>query len=272
MLFPRVLFVFQNFLCYFFHSFRAVKMNLKSWEVTNFIVANGCNPQEETSTYLERAPQTRSYPMRRFAVPFVALLFTAATTTLLADPIPYPNVGTIAPQNAIMATATGDVTGYFVQGGAASGGGAADLDFVRLFDVTTGTTSGFMFNNQTSTPGLTANFGHVNMGDKLVFELENVSLGSIILASDSTISSDGVNHAYTTAFAGGVLNGASIPAGTYVGMEDLPSSGSDFNYNDDSFVFTDVSTSSPVPEPGSILLFGSGILAAAGLIRRRLLT
>src|SRR5215469_7787625 len=161
-------------------------------------------------------------------------LLAIGSLPALAGCIPYCNVGTIPPTNTFTATATGSITGYFIQGGAASGGGAADLDFVGMLDVTSSTFSGWLFNNQTSLPGDTANFGAATVGDTLVFELQNVSLGSIIFASQPSLSSDGVNHAYATGFAGGVLNGATIPAGTYVGMEDLPASFSDFNYNDDS--------------------------------------
>ena len=143
--------------------------------------------------------------------------------------IPYPNVGTIEPTNIFKASSTGAITGYFVQGAAASGGGAADLDFVGMLDVTTNTFSGWLFNNQTTTPGTIANFGHVSAGDTLVFELENVSLGNIIFASDPTRSADGVNHVYQAAWGGGILNGAAIPAGIYLGTEDEPKSFSDFN-------------------------------------------
>ena len=183
--------------------------------------------------------------------------------------IPYCNVGTIAPTNIFTADSTGDITGYFVQGGAASGGGAADLDFVRMLDITTGTTSAWLFNNQTTTAGTTADFGFANTGDTLVFEIENVTLGNLIFASDPTLSEDGINHAYGTHFSGGILNGAMIPAGSYVGMEDLPNGESDWNYNDDSFVFVGV-TAGTTPEPGTLALLGSGVLGLAGFVRRKL--
>ncbi len=183
--------------------------------------------------------------------------------------IPYCNIGTIAPTNVFTASSTGDITGFFVQGGAASGGGAADLDFVRMLDVTTGTMSPWLFNNQTTTTGTSADFGFANTGDTLVFELENVTLGGLIFASDPSLSEDGVNHAYATSFSGGVLNGVLFPAGTYVGMEDLPNGESDWNYNDDSFVFTGV-TATTTPEPGTLVLFGSGALGLLGFMRRKL--
>ena len=200
---------------------------------------------------------------------FLLPLLVIASLPAFAGCIPYCSVGTIAPTNVFTASATGSITGYFVQGGAASGGGAGDLDFVGMLDVTTATFSGWLFNNRTSLAGDTANFGPVNIGDTLVFELQNVSLGSIVFASDPTLSSDGVNHAYATAFGGGVLNGALIPAGTYVGTEDLPASFSDFNYNDDSFVFVGVSATPTTPEPGTLLLLGSGVVGLSNIVRRK---
>ena len=193
--------------------------------------------------------------------------------------IPYGNVGTVAPTNVFKATTTGDITGYFVQGGYASGGGAGDLDFVGMLDVTTNTFSGWEFNNQTSLAGDTANFGSANAGDVLEFLLENTSITSfnnisypsgIILSSIPADSVDGVNHAYSTSWAGGTLNGASIPAGTYVGMEDLPVPDSDLNYNDDSFVFAGVAETSATPEPSSFMLLGTGLLGLIEFGRRKL--
>ncbi len=205
----------------------------------------------------------------RLGVFLLAILAAAALPAFADGCIPYCNPGTIAPTNVFMAATTGDITGYFVQGGAASGGGAGDLDFVRMLDITTGTMSPWLFNNQTSLPGDTADFGFANAGDTLVFELQNVSLGGEIFASQPSLSEDGVNHAYATHFSGGILNGTVFPAGTYVGMEDLPNGQSDFNYNDDSFIFTGVSQGT-TPEPGTLALFGSGILGLAGVVRRKL--
>ncbi|HVP50208.1 MAG TPA: PEP-CTERM sorting domain-containing protein [Candidatus Bathyarchaeia archaeon] len=82
-------------------------------------------------------------------------------------------------------------------------------------------------------------------------------------ASDPALSYDGVNHAYATPFAG--RNG--IPAGIFVGMKDLPVGQSDLDYNDDPFVFTNVSST---PEPGTLAMLGSGILGVAGILRRKM--
>jgi PEP-CTERM motif/Domain of unknown function (DUF4114) len=195
---------------------------------------------------------------------FAVLAFLAAGSLFAAaDPIPYANPGTIASQSTLTATATGNITGYFVSQS------AGDDDSIRMIDVTSGTISNYFFPNHSTAIGAVANFGAVTAGDTLVFELLNNSTGQTF-ASDGSYSVDGVNHAYTTPFAGGVLDGTTFVAGTYVGMEDLPNGSSDFDYNDDAFMFTNVANSSPVPEPGSLLLLGTGALGAVGAIRRKL--
>lgn len=205
--------------------------------------------------------------MRPFTLALTLTALIAGSVSLLADPVPYPNVGTIAPTTALTASSTGDIIGYF------AGYSASDDDSIRLLDVTTGYTSAFAFNNQTTSVGATFDFGAVNAGDTLVFELENSTYGAL-LTSDPAYSDDGINHAYVTSFAGGTIatDGSTIfPAGIYVGMEDLPLSVSDLDYNDDTFVFTNVAANSPVPEPSSLMLFGTGLLGIAGAFRRRIL-
>jgi hypothetical protein len=197
------------------------------------------------------------------------VVLLGAASPVRADSIPYANVGQVAPTNTFIAISTGYVSGYFVQGGAASGGTAAFTDVVGLLDLTTGTFSGWRFNNQTTKPGTMANFGRVNAGDTLAVMILDVIPPLGMYSSDSAWSSDGINHAYAAYWTGGPLNGASIPAGLYIGMEDLPIWISDLNYNDDSFVLTDVRMASSVPEPVSLLLFGIGILGLAALSRRK---
>ena len=206
--------------------------------------------------------------MRAFALSLMALgLSGLVTPAFAADMIPYGNVGHVAPATSVMATGS-SLNVYFY------GSSAADTDYIQVKDVTQGWTSGLIFDNQTSSPGQEFSF-NVNPNDVLEFFLVNQSSGETY-SSIAGDSADGYNHAYMTSFSG---NGT-IPAGTFVGFEDLfigansdhvcggQSNQSDCDYNDDEFVFVGV-TPDPAPEPSSLALLGTSILGAAGVLRRR---
>jgi hypothetical protein len=211
-------------------------------------------------------------------LPLLALvsILAAGTTALYANSFtPYAHVGTpIISSTAITfsgATGTG-ITAYFYSVS------AGDTDTISIFDVTSGTFLGpqDVFNNQAAiTIGSTVTFTSSTLrnGDSLIFDLYNTSFSGETFSSNASTSPDGKDHAYITPFSGTVGSYGMIN-GTYVGMEDLPSGQSDWDYNDDSFVFTSLNSptglnAAVTPEPNTFALFGTGLLAAAGLLRRR---
>ena len=208
--------------------------------------------------------------MRLSLLALVSIL-ACGSAPLLADNIPYANVGQFAPDQNFTATATGSVTAYFYSSD------AGDEDKIILWDKTSGAMTAPSLDNHTAPVGSSASLS-VTAGDSLVFIIDNMSTGQYFssvgyfgVASPANYSDDGYNHAYSTPYSGGV---SGIPSGTYVGMEDLrvtglkPLSGSDLDYNDDNFIFTNV-TASPTPEPSSFVLFGTGLIGAAGALRRK---
>jgi hypothetical protein len=199
----------------------------------------------------------------------LASLLAAGSSPLLADPFtPYPTVGSVAPTSDVTFAGGTGITAYFYSVS------AADTDTISIYDETTHSylSPQGVFNNQASaTIGTTVNFtsSTLKAGDVLAFELFNTSYPGDIFASDPSLSTDGVNHAYITAFSGSIPDIAGTITGSYVGMEDLPSNVSDFDYNDDTFVFTNVAPIAATPEPSTFLLFGTGLIGAAGALRRK---
>jgi hypothetical protein len=191
----------------------------------------------------------------------LAAVLVAGSTPLLADSfVPYSTPGSVAATTQMYATGN-TVFAYFY---ASNAGGD---DKISVFDVTTGNylTPMWQLDNHLSVQsGVPVAFSGANMGDKIAFDLLNADDPTAIFSSDPSRSSDGINHAYITAFSG--LIGKADISGLYVGMEDLPQFASDLDYNDDNFVIGGVTT---VPEPGSFVLLATGLLGAAGVVRRR---
>jgi Domain of unknown function (DUF4114) len=70
------------------------------------------------------------------------------------------------------------------------------------------------------------------------------STGPFSWSSNPADNSDMTQHIYSTMVTAGQAFAGS-PAGTYIGWEDLPHGSSDEDYNDDQYLFVNVSSSAP---------------------------
>lgn len=188
----------------------------------------------------------------------VASLAVAASTAQAALPV-YPASGT---ENPVLytfnAAATGDLVAYF------AGSGAAYDETLGL--LVNGIDTGIRgLQNHSTALGTSLDFGSVTAGDSLVFFIDVQTTGATWYSTE-TLNSDGANHVYAAAYAGGDYG---IPAGTYVGFEDLAKTVSDFNYGDEQFVFTNVAAASNTPEPAAWALMLVGFGSVGAVMRRR---
>nr|WP_271604928.1 PEPxxWA-CTERM sorting domain-containing protein [Bradyrhizobium sp. CCBAU 11434] len=184
-----------------------------------------------------------------------ATLMLALATIAKADVI-YPNPGTENPITyTFTSTANGSLIAYFY------GSGASFSESLGL--LVNGRDRGTALDNHSSPYGQAHDFGNVSFGDTLVFYIDVKTTGHTYY-SDIKMNSDGVNHVYSTAFNGD----GTIPAGTYVGFEDLSlhqTCWTDNNYTDEQFVFTVAS----VPEPSTWAMMILGFACVGFLTYRR---
>jgi hypothetical protein len=186
---------------------------------------------------------------------------TAMASEANAGVIPYPNAGT---ENSVVysftATTTGEIDAYFY---------GADAGYTNVIGMlVNGVPTGiFGLNDHSSAHGDVLNLGSVTAGDQIVFELKILDPSGVgPWYSDLVMNSDGFHHIYATDFGGDML----IPAGTYIGFEDLQGGG-DRDYNDEQFVITNVTTN--VPEPSALAAMAAALASLLGLafLRRRVM-
>ena len=179
----------------------------------------------------------------------LVLALIALPIFVMADAIPYPNIGTQAPVTTFTATTSGEIIAYFYSSDA---GYNSEIGLL-VNNLSTGVQG---LPNHASAHGQQLDLGFANAGDTLVFELFVLSTGEKWF-SDPSMNSDGFNHVYSTSFSGD----SAIPAGTYVAFEDI-AGGGDVDYNDHQFVFTNVTRSTPEPASALLLAGGLGLLGA----------
>jgi hypothetical protein len=171
--------------------------------------------------------------------------------------IPYPNIHTENPERyTFTAAQDGQIVAYFA-------GSVAGLDEVvgmLVNGIPTGITG---LPDKHSNIGDSIVLGNVHAGDTLVF-FDHITPDGDTWFSDVSRNVDVVQHVYSAPYDGTHPPfGNLIPAGTYVAFEDLrklDDAGnqlSDFNYFDDTFVFTNV-TAANTPLPAALPLFATG--------------
>lgn len=197
-----------------------------------------------------------------------SLVSNAKASTL----IPYPTTGPDGKHvenpasYAFTAIADGNITAYFA-------GSAAH--FIEVLGMTvngipTGITG---LNDQLSHVGdslVLAN--NVHAGDKIVFfdQVSTQNTGDIWYSDPALNPIPDGQHVYATPYdSSSHLLIAAIPSGFYVGFEDLRRAmGSNFDYQDETFVVTNVATD-VTPLPATLPLFATGIGGMVLLAWRR---
>jgi hypothetical protein len=220
------------------------------------------------------SPTTSLVKMFGIILPAFALMVVPAKVK--AGPtIPYPSPGTIAAPTYFTGTGA-DVVAYFF------GDTAEYRSNMSMYVDGVQSAAGWVFPNHDTPFGASVDLGFAPAGSKVVFALQVFEFNPVTLAtspnphyqgtaaytlySDPSLNTlDNTNHAYVTSYPGPSGNPTvpGVPAGTFVGFEDLLASESDFNYNDHTFVFTNISTD-PTPEPATFTLLGIGIAGIAG--------
>ena len=118
------------------------------------------------------------------------------------------------------------------------------------------------FNNKTTPVGTTIDLGSFAAGTVLDIVLHVITTGNFFHTGPAGGNPDGVAHANL------VFNYLGTPGLTFVGFEDI-FGGGDFDYNDLEFTFSNLRTTTPVPEPETYALMLAGLGAIAWLGRRR---
>jgi hypothetical protein len=202
------------------------------------------------------------FVMRIFDSLFAAIIACFLITKADASTIPYADVGQVNQQSySLAATETGSINVWF-----AGKGTATHENLLTAF--VNGTWTGIVgLDNQTSALGQYLNLGYVTAGDIIVFKLIDLSSGANWF-TDSIQNEDGVNHAYMTTFAGGLVGSSPVPVGIYLAFEDVIASASDLNYQDLQF-YMSTGPIGAVPEPSTWAMMILGFAGVGFMTYRR---
>ncbi len=166
-------------------------------------------------------------------------------------------IGSLTPTSAELVASGGAVVVYFA-------GETAQFDSV--LNLVSPTNVGPFFQNHTTPVGTALNLGTFATGQVLRFRLDVTTTGNSFFTGAASLNPDNVIHVAQAPWAADVT----IPVnGILVGFEDALGGG-DRDYDDNTFVFTNVTSTVVSPEPSSMVLAAAGLLALAWGGRRRL--
>lgn len=164
-------------------------------------------------------------------------------------------IGSITPTASELVATGGEVVIYFA-------GQTAGFD--STLSLIAPTSVGPFFPNHATAVGTALSLGTFNAGDVLRFRMDVVNTGNQFFTGPGSGNPDGLVH---VAHAGWQADATINVNGVLVGFEDLLGGG-DLDFNDNTFVFTNVASPTLVPEPSTLIGVCAG-LAAALMARRR---